>query len=404
MHVAPPSRWLRRALVGAVLLMLTAASLSIAVSQILLGVTLVALVLGGRCARTRTGLERPTLLLFAWAALMVPFSTDPGQSLIFLRRFYLYAALWGVAAVAVDEAHRRGLFWALAAGGTVLAGWSAAAALVTTGDLFGRRMGEMSNPMTSGALLMMVGLVAVAVASTCGLARRTRLAAGAVAALTFVGLVQTLTRSAWLGYLVGLGTLTLVLRPRLAWAAAASVAGVVVLLFVLSNGVLPAPVAARFAPDSSGGDRATMRRLETWRGGLAMIGDRPLTGVGDRGLAAIAPEYYGDEDTLYHGHMHSNLVHIAVIWGVPGLLLALNLLGRQLAVPWRRWGPLRTGPRRGPPWARAWLLGAMAVWAAFFTAGLTEWYYGDAESHLMYLAVLGAALGGVPAAAADTAA
>ncbi|MBK7670714.1 MAG: hypothetical protein IPJ24_04850 [bacterium] len=34
------------------------------------------------------------------------------------------------------------------------------------------------------------------------------------------------------------------------------------------------------------------------------------------------------------------------------------------------------------------------MWMGFFVAGLTEWYFGDAEPMLIYLAVLGIALGG----------
>jgi len=400
MKLTPPTSWSRWLLVAAAVAMLTAGSLSIAVSQILLGVALVALATGGLRTWPRTGLEIPTACLFAWAALMVPLSTDPGQSLLYLRRFYLFAALWVVAAVAVDETNRRRLFWALMAGGTVLAGWGVVTALVSTGALFGRRMAGMSGAMTSGALLMMVGLVAVGAAATGGLGRRTRLLAGAVAALTLVGLVQTFTRSAWLGYLVGLGAMAVALRPRWAGLAVAGVVATVVLLLGLPDGVLPEKLAARLDPAAIRADKSTQRRLETWRGGLAMVRDRPLTGVGDRGLEEVGPRYYGDENTVYHGHMHSNPVHLAVIWGVPGLALALFLTGAQVVVPWRRWRLLRADPRRGPPWARAWLLGAFAVWAGFFVAGLTEWYLGDAESHQMYLGILGAALGGCAADAA----
>jgi hypothetical protein len=32
------------------------------------------------------------------------------------------------------------------------------------------------------------------------------------------------------------------------------------------------------------------------------------------------------------------------------------------------------------------------VWAGFYVAGFTEWYFGDAEPMLIFLAVIGAAL------------
>ncbi|MCP4574243.1 MAG: O-antigen ligase family protein [bacterium] len=398
MDPAQPKTWSRRLLVAAAVAMLFTCSLSIAVSQSLLGVALVALAAGGRRAWPRTDLEIPTVCLFAWAALMVPLSTDPGQSLFYLRRFYLFAALWVVAAAAVGETNRRLLFWALLAGGTVLSGWGLVTALVEHGGLFNRRMAGISGAMTSGALLLMVGLVAAGATVTRGLGRRSRLVAGAVAVLVLVGLVQTLTRSAWLGYLAGLGTLGMALRPRHAVLALVAVTAVAVLLLALPHGWLPDRLAKRLDPVEIAADKSTQRRLETWRGGLVMIEAHPVTGVGDRGLTAIGPDYYGDENTLYHGHMHSNLVHLAVIWGVPGLALGLFLMVAQVVVPWRRWRRMRTPSRRGPPWARAWTLGALAVGVGFFVAGLTEWYFGDAESYQMYLAILGAGLGGGAAA------
>ena len=41
----------------------------------------------------------------------------------------------------------------------------------------------------------------------------------------------------------------------------------------------------------------------------------------------------------------------------------------------------------------AWVLAAVGVWISFFIAGITEWYFGDAESMLIYLAIIGCALG-----------
>ena len=49
-----------------------------------------------------------------------------------------------------------------------------------------------------------------------------------------------------------------------------------------------------------------------------------------------------------------------------------------------------------------WVLGTIGVWAGFHVAGLTEWYFGDAESMLLYLGLLGCALAPVAASMNDT--
>ena len=142
------------------------------------------------------------------------------------------------------------------------------------------------------------------------------------------------------------------------------------------------------------GDNTTLR-LEMWRGGLEMVKAHPVTGVGDMGLEEISKEYYTAADGLYFGHMHNNFVHLAVIWGVPGLLLGTWFL---LAPGWllvRRWIRMKRedDALRAPPVLGAWVLGVAGSWVGMFVAGFTEWYLGDAETMLVYLALLGVALG-----------
>ena len=93
--------------------------------------------------------------LAAWALLMIPFSQDPGWSAAYYKRFYLFTAIWVVAAVAGTERNRLLLTWFLFAGAAVVSVAGVVHALRTTGGLFDFRMGQISNPMTSGAMLMM---------------------------------------------------------------------------------------------------------------------------------------------------------------------------------------------------------------------------------------------------------
>ena len=97
-------------------------------------------------------------------------------------------------------------------------------------------------------------------------------------------------------------------------------------------------------------------------------------------------------DTVYFGHLHSNPIMLAVIWGIPGFLLAMGFFLATLVQPWRRWHSLQGASSRPPPWRAGWILGAIGAGAGFFVAGLTEWYFGDAESMLLFLAILGTAL------------
>jgi len=122
-----------------------------------------------------------------------------------------------------------------------------------------------------------------------------------------------------------------------------------------------------------------------------MVKAHPITGVGDRGLEEISPDYYTSETDQYFGHLHNNIVQMAVIWGIPGLIFAQAFLWFLI----KRWRALRrrTGGLSGAPAAAGWVLGAIGAWISFYIAGFTEWYFGDAETMLIYLAILGCALG-----------
>lgn len=373
-----------------VLVMLTMANISIALSQLTLGLALAILLGGwlrGALRPTLTGLEKPAFALAAWALLMIPFSGDPGQSALFYRRFYLFTALWVMASVADTSFRRRGLLIALAVGAVAISLFGQIHVYMQTGALFQTRLGEMSNPMTSGCLLMMSLLVLFGFLADGRCDGRSRLLMLAASLPVALGLLQTLTRSAWLGMLAGGLAILALVRPRLTALFLLLAVLVAVAIPRLPSSMVAPWVAERFSITSGASDRSGSERLKMWRGGWEMVRRNPVTGLGDHDLTAVAPQYYGDAGTRYYGHLHSNPVMLAAIWGVPGFLLACWFMGLPGWLLWRRW-------RRQPPdpWLRGWILAGVGVWVGFMVASLTEWYFGDAESMLLYLAILGVGL------------
>lgn len=376
--------------------LLVAGSLSIAVTQITLGLglalLLVRFVLTGR-RPPRLGLEWPALALAAWAALMIPFSTDPEQSLVFYRRFFLFAALWLGAAAATGEGRRAWFMACLLAGAAISSLWGAGVLLAETGSLFGRRLGQFSNPMTSGAVLMAAALAAGAVLLQRGLPGRLRAAVALCAVPILGGLVLTVTRSAWFGLAAGSLAMLVVARPRLLLPAGLGTVLLAVTILFAPDGLLPERMARVTSAENLTGGASTSRRLTMWRGGLAMVRDKPLTGVGDRDLRNVGPLYFEEDPDYYHGHLHSNPVMLAAIWGLPGLALALVFVAAQAVLLWRRGRALDRAGVRAPPWAVVWTTAALGVWCGLFVAGLFEWYFGDAETQTLNLAIVGIALG-----------
>jgi O-antigen ligase len=375
-----------------VTVMLVAANLSIAISQLFLGLALL-VQLYRRFFRGEslapTGVGRWVLALAGWAALMIPFSSDSSQSLVFYKRFYLFVAIWVTGSVALGGRRQWILLGALLTGALAISLAGQVHALQQTGALFKYRLGEMSNPMTSGCLLMLSLLVALGFLLTGGL-KKWRLAWVGVPALPVaVGLAQTMTRSAWLGLVAGVGVMLLLLRPRL--FALFTVAVVVILLVIprLPDGVMSGNMKMRFDLAYLMSGNSTSQRILMWHEGWAMLRRHPITGVGDRDLKDLGPVYYPRDEMTYHGHLHSNPVMLAAIWGVPGLVLGMGFLFLQIKLlvsRWWRWARHRRGPGSG------WILAGIGCWTGFFVAGFTEWYFGDAESMLLYLAITGVAL------------
>jgi O-antigen ligase len=377
-------------------LLLLAANCSVAVSQLALGLTLLAMLwrrVRGDAAWWPNGLEWTAGLLAAWALAMVPLSTAPHQSLVFYKRFYLFTALWVLAPLARDEAGRRWLAGSLLAGAAGISIVGVAQVVQATGGLMRSRLAQVNNPMTSGALLMLALLAAIGFLLARGHSRRARWWLLGAAAPVALALVHTMTRSALLGAGAGVAVMVLAARPRLfLWFAGAGVLSFVLLLTV-GERVLPDTMWRQLSPAFAVHGVDTSERFDLWRGGLRMVAERPITGFGDRDLLALMPKYVDNPRAWQYGHLHNNVVHLAVIWGVPGCALALAFLTAPAIVVRRHW---RRRDAAGPPvpWRDGWLLAALGVWAGYGVAGLTEWYFGDAEPSLLYLVVLGIALGG----------
>jgi O-antigen ligase len=379
------------------LLMLAAGYLSIAVSQLALGLALLMLLIRWvfhHQAPPITGLEKTAALLAAWALLMIPFSSNIPQSALYYRRFYLFTAIWVAASCATTEKRRRLMLAFLMAGALVTCLHDQTLHVLKTGGLFRQRMGGSFNAMTGSCLLMMATLTGAGFLMAPGTGRRLRLALALAMPPLLVGIAMTMTRSAQLGLAAGVGALLLVARPRLFGGFAVAMVVITTVLAFQGQHLLPAPIWSRLDPQYVLSGETTRERVEMWRGGWNMVKQHPLTGVGDRGLEEISPTYYTSLHGNYFGHMHSNIVHMAVIWGVPGLLFGQAFL---FACLWRllqRWRILRRQPggADATPAAAGWTLGAIAVWAGFYVAGFTEWYFGDAETMLIFFAVIGAAL------------
>jgi O-antigen ligase len=241
----------------------------------------------------------------------------------------------------------------------------------TTGS---RITGGLSVYMTYAELLMTFTLLFAALALDRAREARARALDGALACLAATGVALSLTRSAYLGVLVGIALVFAAMRPRLLLAipAAALVLAVVV----------PASVRSRVASSFDANDPSRSDRLLMWRAGAAMIADRPLFGLGPKRVKDLYPVYRRPGYVLPNpGHLHNNAITIAAETGVPSALAYLAFVAAFFVQSARRLRATRDG------FTRAVTAGAIGVMAALFVSGFFECNFGDVEVLIATLVV-----------------
>ena len=341
----------------------------IASSETFLGVALIAAFIAWRRGEVRIPFHPiyVPLTLFVVASLAsAAFSYRPFTSLLQANEFFpfltfplalvLYTSVRGSARVA---------FTALLLLG---AGQSAYGLLqygFFGGDEIERRIaGTTAHVMTYSGILLPLSLLSIRVAGTRRLATVT-------AALTSLALLLTFTRGAWLGWLTGVFVLALLWRPRvIAWS---------VPLLILAITFAPLPVFARLISSFDFRQTSVLDRIRMAQGGVEMIRDNPILGVGPSNVKETYPLYRRPDAPRFRiPHLHNNILQL---WAERGLLALAAYLILQ-------WEFLRAAfRRRRLEGARAWAEGGIAAACGLFVAGLFEYNFGDTEVLLTMLDV-----------------
>ena len=201
-----------------------------------------------------------------------------------------------------------------------------------------------------------------------------------------LALLLTVTRASWLGCLVS--TLVVLFlgvgRRAMMWMGVLAIPLILAGLLVLQQ--------KRNVTFIDQTDQSTTWRETVWREGANLLVSKPrhlLLGIGMDSIKWHWREWGMFENgRIPWGHMHSNLLQIALERGVPALILWLAFLyiyARAL------WHSLRKDGKLD--WiARGILLGALGGLAGFFTSGLVHYNWGDSEVVMVFYMIMGLAL------------
>jgi membrane-associated protease RseP (regulator of RpoE activity) len=209
-----------------------------------------------------------------------------------------------------------------------------------------------------------------------------------VAGLVGLGfaLLLTVTRASWLGCLVStLIILLLSVRRRVL-----ILIGVLAIPLILSGlFVLQQKRNVAFIDQA---DQSTTWRETVWREGFSLLVSKPrhlLVGIGMDSIKRRWREWgMFDGGRIPWGHMHSNVLQIALERGVPALIFWLGFLFVYARTLWRAQQSGET---------LAWIensvvLGALGGLAGFFTSGLVHYNWGDSEVIMVFYLIMGLAL------------
>jgi O-antigen ligase len=206
-----------------------------------------------------------------------------------------------------------------------------------------------------------------------GFPARERLVLTAAAALSTAAIVLTFTRGAWIGWASGVAVL--VIRTRAKWAFYLGI------LAIAAVTLSPMPLFARLISIADLRQASNLDRLRMIQGGVEMIRDFPLFGVGIANVKEVYPLYRaGDAPRFRVPHLHNNVVQIWAERGLFALLAYLWLWGGFILAS------LRVRERDGP--RRLYADAGLALATGLTVAGLFEYNFGESEVLHTTLAML----------------
>ena len=206
----------------------------------------------------------------------------------------------------------------------------------------------------------------------------------AVAGLVFA-LAATVTRASWIGFAVSAVTILLFTSSRRTLLIVGACAIPLVLASVV---VLQQKRGIGFIDKT---DQSTSWRQTVWEEGSALLISKPrhlLFGVGMDSIKGHWREWgLFDNGRQPIGHMHSNLLQIALERGLPALIVWLILLGIYVRMLWRT---ARSEAIEDFP--RGLAIGALGGAIGFLTSGLVHYNWGDSEVVTVFYFIMGLCL------------
>ncbi|MGP0630165.1 O-antigen ligase family protein [Nitrospina sp. 32_T5] len=259
-------------------------------------------------------------------------------------------------------------------------------------DVYGpRARGPFGSVNTYAQMMMLSGLL---LASRELFLKDRRVAAEVALVCVVGGLVWTLSRGAWMGFLIGFCFLLFIRNRRIFFGLVGATVVIVALL--------PGPMQRsllNYELDAERNlflfDQSMQDRVDIWRASVEIFQDHPLTGCGFRCSVEITEHYPHHPILKRFRAAHSNVLQLMVETGAIGLIAWLAIWFFYFKYAFQGFGQVWRNP--APAWPR---LGGIAAVLAFHTYGLVESNFFDSEVAMLTYFMMGLSLA-APAASRD---
>lgn len=221
--------------------------------------------------------------------------------------------------------------------------------------------------------------------------------AGLLLVLAVLGLVfalgMTVTRASWIGFAISAFAMLLLTSSRR-------------MLLIVSACAIPLVLVSavwlqqkRNVGFFDRTDQSTSWREMVWRDGFALLMSNPrhlIFGVGIDSIKSHWREWrLFDDGRQPIGHMHSNVLQIALERGLPALIVWLMLHATYLRMLWRitrRKAPGLPGRDHDSDFIRGLAVGALGGTIGFLASGLVHYNWGDSEVISVFYFIMGLCL------------
>jgi len=319
----------------------------------------------------------PLCAFMATTVLALIMSPQPQVGMASVRKFVLFSM--GLLAANLVTTPKRariahGALLAVAAAASLFALGQFAVKythfLSTQGDdpVLNRRItGFMGHWLTFSGEQLLIWCAAIPAMLVLG--RRWLIPLGIVGA----ALVLSFTRGVWLGAIASFIVVALAIPRRVLLGVAVPIA----LVAVAASGLIYHRISMsfqqeKFAPDSG--------RVELLIGGVRMIRDHPLFGVGPERIHTEFPRYARSIPT-YYGHLENNVVQLAAERG-------LLCLAAFLWFIFELYASLIAKLKKAADDTRWAILSAISALTGFVVSGFFEYNFGDSEVFLLFLFIV----------------